>query len=119
MDLTHTDLAVGVRKIDLTGRLDIEGADAIDLRFTALTCAHQTFVIVDLTGVEFLASVGITTLVRNAKAARLRKGNMVLLNPRPNVAEVLASTRIDRFLPVCRTMEEAHAAVLAAPPALS
>jgi len=118
MDLKHTDLADGVRKIDLTGRLDIEGSDAIALRFTALTCAQQTFAIVDLAGVEFLASVGIATLLRNAKAARLRRGNMVLLNPRPNVAQVLATTRIDRILLVCQTMEEAHAAVLAAPPAL-
>jgi anti-anti-sigma factor len=118
MQLTYSDLADGVRKIDLTGRLDIEGADAIGLQFTALTCTRQTFVIVDLEGVEFLASIGIATLVRNAKAVRLRQGNMVLLNPRPNVTHVLATTRIDQVLLVCQTLEEARAAVRAAPPAL-
>jgi anti-anti-sigma factor len=118
MELTYSDLDDGVRKIDLTGRLDIEGADAIDLRLTALTSTAQAFVIVDLTGVDFLASIGIATLVRNAKAARLRKGNLVLLNPRPNVAQVLASTRIDRLLPVCLTLDDARAAVRAAPPTL-
>ena len=118
MELIFSDLDDGVRKIDLTGRLDIEGAEAIDLRFTALTSTAQTFVIVDLTGVDFLASIGIATLVRNAKAARLRKGNLVLLNPRPNVAQVLASTHIDQILPVCVTLEEARAAVRAAPPTL-
>ncbi len=119
MNLSYTDLADGLRKIDLTGRLDIEGADAIGLRFTALTSTQQTFVIVDLAGVEFLASVGIATLVRSAKAARLRMGNLVLLSPRPNVAQVLASTRIDQVLLVCQTIEEARTAVLAAPPLLS
>jgi anti-anti-sigma factor len=118
MELIYSDLDDGVRKIDLTGRLDIEGADAIDLRFTALTSTAQAFVIVDLAGVDFLASIGIATLVRNAKAARLRKGNLVLLNPRPNVAQVLASTRINQILRVCLTLEEARAAVRATPPTL-
>jgi anti-anti-sigma factor len=117
MELTYSDFADGVRRIDLTGRLDLEGADAIALRFTALTATHQRFVIVDLAGVEFLASMGIATLVRNARAVQLRGGNLVLLNPRPNVAQVLTSTRIDHVLPVCRTLEEALVAVRAVPPA--
>ena len=73
MELIYNDLEDGVRKIDISGRFDIEGAGAIDLRFTALTSTAQTFVIVDLAGVEFLASIGIATLVRNAKAVRLRQ----------------------------------------------
>ena len=32
MELTYADLENGVRKIDLKGRFDIEGATAIDLR---------------------------------------------------------------------------------------
>jgi anti-sigma B factor antagonist len=118
MKLTYSDLADGARKIDLAGRLDIEGAEVIDLRFTTLTSTGQTFVIVDLAGVELLASIGIATLVRNARAVRLRGGNMVLLNPRPNVTQVLTSTRIDQVLPIYQTLEEACAAVRAAPPAL-
>jgi len=116
MELIYNDLDDGVRKIDITGRLDIEGADAIDLRFTALTSTARTFVIVDMAGVEFLASIGIATLIRSAKAVRLRQGNLVLLNPRPNVAQVLATMRINQILPVFDTLEEARAAVRAAPP---
>ncbi|HEX3703562.1 MAG TPA: STAS domain-containing protein [Vicinamibacterales bacterium] len=119
MDLSYSDLDDGVRKIDLTGRLDVEGAEAIDLRFTVLTSTGLNFVVVDLSNVEFLASIGIATLVRNAKAVRLRQGNLVLLNPRANVTQVLASTRIDQILPIFRTLDEARAAVRAAPPALT
>jgi anti-anti-sigma factor len=116
MDLVYNDLPDGVRKIDLTGRLDLEGANAIDLRLTALVAAAQNFVIIDLAGVEFLASMGIATLVRSARAVRLRSGNLVLLNPRPSVAHSLAVTRIDQLLPICQTLEEARATVRAAPP---
>ena len=113
MELTYADLENGVRKIDLKGRFDIEGATAIDLRFTALATAQRAFLVIDLTHVDFIASLAIATLVRSAKAARLRKGNLVLLNPRPNVAQVLAATRIDQVVPVCSTLDEACASVLA------
>jgi anti-anti-sigma factor len=116
MELVYSDLADGARKIDLTGRLDLEGAESIDLRFTALTSTRQSFVIIDLAGVEFLASMGIASLVRNARAVRLRGGNLVLLNPRPSVAQVLVSTRIDHLLPICRSLDEALAVVRALPP---
>jgi anti-anti-sigma factor len=115
MELIYSDLADGVRKIDLSGRLDVEGVEAIDLRFTFLTSTHQSFVIIDLAGVEFMASMGIAALVRNARAVRLRGGNLVLLNPRPSVAQVLVSMRIEQLLPVCQTLDEAYAAVRAAP----
>jgi anti-anti-sigma factor len=119
MDLISKDLADGVRKIELSGRLDLEGANAIDLKFTILTTAARTFSIVDLTDLEFLASIGIATLIRNARAARLREGNMVLLNPRPNVAAVLTTTRIDQMISVCYSLDEARVLVRASPPALT
>ena len=113
MELTYADLENGVRKIDLKGRLDIEGANHIDLKFTALATAQRAFLVIDLTLVDFIASLGIATLVRSAKAAKLRKGSLVLLNPQPNVAKVLAATRVDQVVPVCTSLDEAVALVLA------
>jgi anti-anti-sigma factor len=118
MELIITDFEDGIRKIDLAGRLDIEGTDAIDLKLTVLTATEQTFSIIDLAGVEFLASIGIAALIRSAKAARRRNGNIVLLNPRENVARVLASMRIDQIVPVCYSVEEARIVLRASPPAL-
>ena len=107
MQLTSMALPNGILKIDLIGRLDMDGADAIALKLTVLTSTDRTLTVLDLAQVEFLASIGIATLVRNAKAARLRRGKIVLLNPRRNVADVLASTRIDQVIPVCYSMDEA------------
>jgi anti-anti-sigma factor len=113
MELSYADLENGVRKIDLKGRLDIEGANGIDLKFTALAATQRAFLVVDLTLVDFIASLGVATLVRSAKAASLRKGKLVLLNPQPNVAKVLAATRVDQVVPVCANLDEAFALVLA------
>ncbi len=115
MELQYVDLEDGIRKIDLTGRLDLEGTNTIDLKFTALTATQKNFIIVDLSAVSFIATLAIATLVRNAKAARLRSGNLVLLNPQANVAQVLATTRIDKIVPVCATLDEAKAQVRAIP----
>jgi anti-anti-sigma factor len=113
MELSYVDFEDGIRKIDLKGRMDLEGANSIDLKFTSLTASQRHFVIVDLSGVEFIATLGIATLVRNAKAARLRAGNLVLLNPRPNVANVLQTTRIDTIVNVCWNLDDARAQVRA------
>jgi anti-anti-sigma factor len=115
MELAYADLENGVRRIDLKGRLDIEGASAIDLKFTTLAATQRAFLVVDLTLVDFIASLGIATLVRTAKAAKLRQGNLVLFNPQPNVAKVLATTRIDQVLPVCMNLDEAYTRVLGGP----
>jgi anti-anti-sigma factor len=113
MNLTYADLPDGVRKIDLAGRLDVEGANTIDLRLTSLTSTSKTLVVVDLSGVEFLASLGIATLVRCARATRQRQGHFVLFNARPNVAQVLVSTRMDHLLPMYADLEQARAALFA------
>jgi anti-sigma B factor antagonist len=118
MELTYEDLPDGVRTIKLRGRMDLEGAATIDLKFTSLTATHRAFVVVDLTDVEFMASLGLATLVRNAKAARLREGNMVLFNPRPSVRQVLASTRIDQVLLIYSDLDEARLAAKAPPAAI-
>jgi anti-anti-sigma factor len=65
-----------------------------------------------------MASLGLATLVRNAKAVRLREGNMVLLNPKPGVRQVLASTRIDQFILIYSDLTEARHAAKARPSAI-
>jgi anti-anti-sigma factor len=74
MELSVRMIERGVKKISLAGRMDIPGTEQIDLRLAAETATEKAFVILDLSGVEFLASVGIGALVRSAKALRMRGG---------------------------------------------
>jgi anti-sigma B factor antagonist len=78
--------------------MDIEGTDEIDLHLAAETSTEKAFVVLDLTQVEFLASVGIGVLVRSAKALRLRGGEAVLLTTVPIVSLVLEKTRINEII---------------------
>jgi anti-anti-sigma factor len=112
MNLDTVQLDNGITKVVLSGRMDIEGATAVDLKFNVIAGAKKK-VIVDLTDVSFMASLGIRTLILGAKAMANKGGKMVLLNPQPNVQKVLETTGVNTVIPIVHKVEEA-AAVLAA-----
>jgi len=100
MELTTEQLADGVQKIALSGRMDNAGTEEIDLRFAGLTTARPALIVVDLSQVSFLASIGMRTLLISAKALALRQGHMALAAPQPLVEEVLRLAGIDAVIPV-------------------
>lgn len=55
------------------------GVGEIELRFTTLAASRPVAVLVDLTGVSFLASVGLRCIIHSAKALNLKGGRMALL----------------------------------------
>ena len=112
MKIEAESLDGGILKINLAGRMDVQGAQEIDLKFTGYT-AKQRAVIVDMSAVDFLASIGIRTLLLSAKAVSSRGGKMVVLNPDANVTKVLEMAGIDTLIPICRSLDEARTAVSA------
>jgi anti-sigma B factor antagonist len=108
---THTEPSSdGISIVKLTGRMDAQGTQEIESKFMDQACSQKS-VIVDLQAVDFLASVGIRTLLVVAKAVAKRGGKMVLLNPDPTITRILEVSGVDSFIPVHRTIEEARRAV--------
>jgi anti-sigma B factor antagonist len=110
MDLAVQDLDSGILGVNLSGRMDIIGTQQIDLKFTALTATRRARILVDLSNVTFIASVGIRTLISSAKAQKLRGGSMVLFKPNSQVEEVLRTTGIDAIIPIAHDIEAARGA---------
>lgn len=100
-----------VLKINLEGRLDIEGTQEIDMTFTALTATKKAGILVDMTKVDFLASLGMRTLVSCAKAVAKRGGKMVLFRPQPLVLGVLETSGLDSVIPVYEDLAAAKEAL--------
>lgn len=100
MEMTTEQLADGVEKIVLAGRMDSAGTQAIDFQFTALTTTRPAQIVVDFSQVSFLASIGIRTLISSARALARRGGRMVLASPQPLVEDVLRLGGIDTLIPV-------------------
>jgi anti-sigma B factor antagonist len=100
MQIEIEQLDNGIRKVRLIGRLDMLGVQAIDMRFTALTATQAGLVLVDLSQLSFLASLGMRTLISSAKALSQRGGRMVIVDPQPNVREVMQVSGLSSLIPV-------------------
>jgi anti-anti-sigma factor len=97
----------GITRINLQGRLDIAGAEEVDLRFAGIVSTVTKGAVVDLSGVTFLASMGIRTLISNAKALERRGASMALFAPSPFVREVLGSVGVTALIPVLDDLDAA------------
>lgn len=107
MELQVQQLDNNIKKINLTGSMDIAGTGAIDLQFTAQTATRKARIIVDMSEVDFLASIGIRTLLSNARALKARGGKMVLLSPQAMVLKVLQTTGTDTLIPIATNLDSA------------
>ena len=99
MNLVIRELDNGITKVTLEGRLDIDGALKVDSEFTKIAGERKNL-LVDLSNVPFIASLGIRTLITGAKATANNGGKLVLLNPQSNVEKVLRTSHIDTVLPI-------------------
>jgi anti-anti-sigma factor len=113
MKLEMEKLDGGIVELKLAGRMDVQGSQQIDLKFSAMTSANNGRFVVDLAGVEFLASIGIRTLMLSAKAVKARGGKMVLYGPNPSIAKVLEMASVDTVIPVLQDRDAALSAVAA------
>ena len=110
MQLSMEELAGGITKVVLDGRLDIEGAQAIDLKMNVIAGSKKA-VLVDLQKVSFIGSMGLRALVAPARAIKGRGGKMVLFGPTELVESVLKSSSIDAMIPIHHQLQEAVAAL--------
>ena len=103
-----------LRHIRLSGRLDIQGTGEIEAKFAALAASSKRRVIVDLSEVSFLASIGIRAIITNAKAQMQRGGRMVLfVGENASVAKTIDATGIDTLVPMFSALADAERAAAA------
>ena len=112
MNLDAEMIDNGITKVILNGRLDIQGNNDIETEFTALGHVKKAKILVDLTDLSFIASIGMRTFLRSATALSNRKGKMVLFNTQPLVKEALASAGIDTLIPLFDEMDTAIASLM-------
>lgn len=111
MNINEEHLQNDIIKIDLSGRMDIEGVGQIETKFAGMTAAPRMAIIVDMSAVPFMSSIGIRALLMNAKAVGKRGGKLVLLNPEQNVRKVLETSGINQIIPISNDLNEAMAKV--------
>lgn len=85
-------------------------AEAVDLRFSVIA-GSRTAVVVDLSDVDFLASLGIRVLVTSAKAVQRKGGKLVIVAPEGNALMVLTTAGIESLIQIFPERTAAIAAV--------
>ncbi len=108
MTILTEEIDGGITRVVLEGRLDIEGAQAVDLRMNVIGGSAK-HLLVDLQRVTFLGSMGLRSIVVPAQAVKRRGGKTVLFAPIPLVEEVLRTTKIATIIPVLHDLESAMA----------
>jgi anti-anti-sigma factor len=90
---THTHVRV-------RGPLDIAGAGALSLKFTAATAGRKRHVLVEMADVDFVSSIGLGMLVQVARALNADGKKVVLIAPNPAVAGVIRTAKLDAVMPI-------------------
>jgi anti-sigma B factor antagonist len=107
LEMTVTEFGHEAVRLILVGDLDVSGADRLDLPLATLAGAGGHLV-VDMTRLDGIASIGIRHLVSAARALCRRRHRLVLLAPSPPVTNTLMSARVDNLLLIVGTEDEAR-----------
>ena len=100
MKLEYSELKNGFRLIKLDGRLDLNGTYSIEVQFVNHCVGENVRVLVDLSQVSYVSSVGIPMLVNTAKSVVSRGGKMAFINPQENVVKVLELVGVSQVIPI-------------------
>jgi anti-anti-sigma factor len=112
MQLEYSELDNGIHLIKLSGVLDMTGTYAIEVEFVRHCAGENVRVLVDLSNVNYVSSIGIPMLVNCAKSVSKYGGKMALLSPQRAVEQILEMAGIPLIIPIYRNLESAQAALL-------
>jgi anti-anti-sigma factor len=111
MELITIESSDRLSFVALVGRLDLAGVQAVELKFNAQVASRKVASIVDLSGVTFIASLGMRMLLSAAKTLKANNVKLVVVKPQPLVEEALKSAGLDALMVICSSVEEAKAKV--------
>ena len=110
MILATENLSNGVTCAALSGRLDIDGAQSVDMKMNILAGKSGALVI-DLAEVTYLASMGLRTLITCARTIAAKGGKIAIARPQENVLKILNISGTHEIIPIHGSLEHAVEAV--------
>ena len=107
MEIKEIKIDEQITHLALSGRLNIAGAEQVELKFTALVASRAKPSLIDLSDLEFISSLGLGMLISCAKALKNKGAQMVLLKPTPQVLEILTTVGFDKLIPIENDIDKA------------
>jgi anti-sigma B factor antagonist len=109
MELQYTELENGIRLIKLIGILDMQGTFSVQIQFARLCEGEDVRVLVDLSKVTYLSSIGIPMLINTARSVSSQGGKMGLVGPIYDVHRVLEITGVPQIISIYHDFDTAVA----------
>jgi anti-sigma B factor antagonist len=94
------------RVVRCVGEVDMASAPALRARLSSLQIDGPPRLVLDLTGITFIDSLGLGALIGAHKRARVLRGSLVMV-PSDAVRRVLAATALDRVFDLRDTVDAA------------
>jgi anti-sigma B factor antagonist len=97
----------GVFVLELSNEITLTTLADIRSRIDSLNLQQYPKVVVDLSKVSFFDSSGMGYLVILIKNVKLAQGKIALAAPKPMVKKLLTAIKVDRFVNIYDTVEDA------------
>ena len=106
MQIEKAELGESVTRLKLSGKLDIAGAAVVEIPIS-LCARGSRCVIVDMSDVTFVASLGVRHLIMAAKTLDQHQGKLVLFALDEPVMEVFTTMGITEIIDIVASEQEA------------
>jgi anti-sigma B factor antagonist len=94
--------------VSLSGQLDLDTAAGLRTAFDELAEERQWQIVVDLSGLDFCDSIGLSTIVLGHRLCTAQGGSLSLAAPTPFMVHLLAAVGIAGSVPVYRSVDGAR-----------
>jgi anti-anti-sigma factor len=103
----HASQEGDARVLTLTGRLDSEAAPDFEQQCARETRGEVRTLLLDLSGLEYLSSAGLRTILSTGKALDAKGGKLILCAPKGPTRQIIEASGFHKLFPVCSSLEEA------------
>ena len=106
MKLTQLESNDKITNLMLSGSLDIKGVRDVEMDFSRLASGEQA-VVIDFSGVTFIASLGMRMLLSAAKKLDCEGNKIVLHSVSPLIETALHTAGLAKILPMVKDEPDA------------
>jgi anti-anti-sigma factor len=107
MQLDVTQRTDGITQVGLVGRLDLNGLHEVDMAFHGQTAARRQPAMIDLSRLDYVASLGMGMLISCAQSLKTKGFAMVMYGAHGDVDTALRSAGLDQAIPMAVDADEA------------
>jgi anti-sigma B factor antagonist len=89
-----------VELVEISGRVDSSNASELDHALKDVNERGRHNIVLDLSGVNYMSSAGLRSLVATLRECKKRGGDLRIANPSERVSEVLSLAGLDSLFQV-------------------